>query len=96
MWLARYIAQKASQQTEIILSELRTPFLGFAFSESLTCQYTLAKSKVENQAWSLKELSDSSIRGSGKASFFVSTFRRRIVHAEAGIPVVLCHKYCGR
>ena len=26
MWLARYIAQKASQQTEIILSEWRMPF----------------------------------------------------------------------
>ena len=50
---------------------------GFASSESLTCQYPLAKSRVENQACPLNELSESSMRGRGNASFFVRALSRR-------------------
>ena len=41
---------------------------GFASSKSLTCQLPLAKSRVENQACPLNELSESSMRGRGKSS----------------------------
>ena len=42
---------------------------GFAFSDSLTCQYPLAKSRVENQACPFKEFSESSMCGRGKRPF---------------------------
>ena len=50
---------------------------GLASSDGLTCQYPLAKSKVENQACPLNEFSESSMRGRGNASFFVRALSRR-------------------
>ena len=64
---------------------------GFASSESLTCQYPLAKSRVENQACPLSELSESSMRGSGNASFFRVCVEPAIVRAEACGSVFLGH-----